>query len=249
MKRVYSSSFFINAFTTLVAGFLAEVSIRLPLMLSLPGVVISCIIICFFPQEERVMVKHTMANYKKHLREALGEVKKNKRLQSLLIWLALLGVMSKLYFFTYNPYLEMVHVPYREVGAIFFAINIFGFIASRYATEIGEWLGGGGGFRVWFLLQGALMLIQGLFTQYLSGFLFALQGITRGYVYTVKEPLMNKEIGSEKRATVLSFQSSLSGLLQVMMFLVVSPLSGNVTMLLLVLGVASLALSFLSRKA
>jgi len=82
----------------------------------------------------------------------------------------------------------------------------------------------------------------------LSGWLFGVQGLTRGYINTVSEPLLNKEIESGKRATVLSFQSSLSSLLQVTGFLVTSPLSGSITTLLLVLGVTALFLGLLSRK-
>ncbi len=247
MKKTHSYWFFLTAFTTLVTGFIAEIDLRLPLLLSLPGVAISSILILFFPKEEKRSHEHTLANYKRHMQEAVREVWNNKRLKSLLLWLALLGVMGKIYFFTYNPYLELVHVPYSQVGIIFSTINIFAFVASRYAFQIQEKLKCVG-FGIGFYLQGVVMLTQGMFTHYLSGWLFGIQGLTRGYINTVSEPLLNKEIESEKRATILSFQSSLSSLLAVTGFLITSPLSGSITTLLLVLGVTALTLSFLSRK-
>jgi MFS family permease len=247
MRKTHSYWFFLTAFTTLATGFIAEIDLRLPLLLSLPGVIISSILILFFPAEEKRTHEHTLANYKKHMVEAMQEVWSNKRLKSLLLWLALLGVMGKIYFFTYNPYLELVHMPYSHVGIIFSTINILAFIASRYAFQIQEKLKCVG-FGIGFCLQGVVMLIQGVFTHYLSGWLFGIQGLTRGYINTVSEPLLNKEIESERRATVLSFQSSLSSLLQVIGFLITSPLSGDITMLLTLLGVVALALGFLSRK-
>jgi len=247
MKKTHSYWFFLTAFTTVAAGFIAEINLRLPLIISLPGVIISSILILFFPAEEKRIREHTMANYKLHMIEAMQEVWNNSRLKSLLLWLAILGVMGKVYFFTFNPYLELVHIPYGEVGIIFSTINIFAFIASRYAFQIQEKLKCVG-FGIGFCLQGVMMLIQGLFTHYLSGWLFGTQGLTRGYFNTVREPLLNKEIESSKRATVLSFQSSLSSFLQVAGFLITSALSGDITTLLLMLGVVSIFLGGLSRK-
>lgn len=248
MKKTHSYGFFITACTTLVTGFIAEIDLRLPLLISLPGVVISSVLILFFPTEDKRVCVHTLENYKKHMVEAAHEVWSNKRLKLLLIWFALLGVMGKIYFFTYNPYLELVHIPYGQVGMIFCGINLFAFVASRYAFQIQEKLKCVG-FGIGFWLQGIVMLIQAGFTHYFSGWLFILAGGVRwGYINTITEPLLNKEIANEKRATLLSFQSSLSSLLQVTGFLITSPLSGSITTLLAVLGVTSLFLGFLSRK-
>lgn len=248
MKKTHSYGFFLTACTTLVTGFIAEIDLRLPLLISLPGVVLSSILILFFPTEDKRSTEHSLANYKKHMVGALHEAWNNKRLKLLLIWFALLGMTGKIYFFTYNPYLELVKIPYWQVGIIFCGINLFAFVASRYAFQIQEKLKCVG-FGINFWLQGIVMLIQAGFTYYLSGWLFILAGGIRwGYMSTITEPLLNKEIGSEKRATLLSFQSSLSSLLQVLGFLIMSPLSGNITTLLAVLGVVSLFLGVLSRK-
>lgn len=248
MRKTHSYGFFITACTTLATGFIAEVDLRLPLLISLPGVVISNILILFFPTEDKRTHEHTLANYKKHMVEAVQEVWNNKRLKLLLIWFALLGMMGKIYFFTYNPYLELVRIPYGQVGIIFCGINFFAFVASRYAFQIQEKLKCVG-FGIGFWLQGVVMLIQAGFTHYLSGWLFILAGGVRwGYINTITEPLLNKEIEGGKRATVLSFQSSLSSLLQVTGFLIASPLSGSITTLLAVLGMISLFLGVLSRK-
>ncbi len=248
MKKTHSYGFFITACTTLATGFIAEVDLRLPLLISLPGVIISSVLILFFPAEDKRTYEHTLANYKKHMTEAVYIVRSNNKLKILLIWFALLGMTGKIYFFTYNPYLELAKVPYWQVGIIFCGINLFAFVASRYAFQLQEKMKCVG-FGVFFWLQGAIMLVQAGCTHYLSGWLFILAGGIRwGYMNTITEPLLNKEIPSEKRATLLSFQSSLSSLLQVIGFLLMSPLSGDIPMLLVVLGVISFFLGILSRK-
>jgi len=247
MKKCYSYHFILAAGATLLSGFAAEISLRLPLLLSIPGVLISTILIFFFPKEDIVIRTHTWKKYREHTLEALHELWRNTYLRKLLVWLGLLGVVGKIYFFTYNPYLELVHMPYSSVGIIFFAINITSFIASHYAfvlhkrmDKVGVWIG--------FIFQGATMLVQAYVARSFCGWLFTLQGFTRGYISTISEPILNKEILAEKRATMLSFQSSFSNFLSATAFVIASPLSNNPLMLMAILGTFSLLLGFFSRK-
>ncbi len=248
MKKKHSYRFFIVACTTLATGFIAEIDLRLPLLISLPGVIISSLLMLLFPTDGTHTREHSLRSYKRHLVEAICEVSNKKRLGLLLIWFALLAMVSKIYFFTYNPYLELVAVPYWQVGIIFCGINLFGFVASRYAFQIQEKLGRVG-FGICFWLQGAVMLFQAGYTYYLSGWLFVIAGGIRwGYINTITEPILNKEIASERRATILSFHSSLCSLLHMLGFLVTSMIAGSVTTLLAALGVVSVLLGILSRK-
>jgi len=247
-EKQNSYSFLLAALTTLSAGFIAEIDLRLPMILSIPGVLISTILVFFFPKEERKTHEHSFANYKLHMLDAYKEVLNNKILQTLLLWFAILGVLGKIYFFTYNPYLEMVKIPYSEIGFIFCGINIFAYVASKYAFKIQEKLGNLGVGLI-FIFQGIIMLVQASFVNKFSGLLFVLAGGVRwGYMSTISGPVLNSEIQSEKRATVLSFYSSFSSMLQVIVFVIASPLSGNIPVLLAVIGVTSLALGFISRK-
>jgi MFS family permease len=248
MKRCHSYWFFMTALTTLATGFIAEINLRLPLLLSLPGVFISTILIFFFPKEVKTAERvHTWRNYKNHVKDAWKEVRRNKTLQTLIIWLSISGVLGKLYFFTYNPYLELVRVPYSHVGIIFALLNLVAFGMSRYAFLVHETLARVG-ISFGFLLQSGIMFTQIIFIQPLSGWMLCAQGLTRGYLMTISESLLNKEIETKKRATVLSFHSSCGSILQILGFLIIAPISNNILLVLFVLGVTTLTCSFLSRR-
>lgn len=246
-ERTRSYWFLMTACTTLATGFLAEIDLRLPLLLSIPGVIVSTVLVFFFPRESPYEHTKSLPNACIHMKEALHEVLKNKRLRSLIIWISLFGITSKMYFFIYNPYLELVEIPYSHVGIIFSLINLSAYLASTYAFRIYKKLHHVG-FNLWFGIQSITMFIQTCFAYQFSGWLFGVQGFGRGYVTTVCDPIMNEEIASEKRATVLSFESSLGSLFQVLSFLVMSPLTADIHMFLAVLGSITLIFSFLSRK-
>jgi len=249
VKDVQSYSFLLVAFTTVITGFVAEINLRLPLILSIPGVCIATVLACYLPRDvpSKSHRAHTFESYKHHMYEAVQEVMRSSRLKVLFVWLAIFAVMGKLYFFIYNPYLELVQVPYSHIGIIFSLINIASFLTAKYAfwfkeriNHVGLWIG--------FVIQGVTMFLQAYFVQYISGWFFISQGIARGYVNTVATPLLNEEIESQKRATVLSFHSSLMSLLQVGLFLVMAPFSGDIPLFLCILGGVTLVMSFLSRK-
>lgn len=247
LSKTMSYWFLILAGATLATGFLAEINLRLPLLLSIPGVVISTILTCFFPKESPYEHNKSLSNAWKHTKEAMQEVLRNKRLRSLVVWIALFGVVGKMYFFVYNPYLELVQIPPSQVGMVFCLINLVAYTTSKHATEIHEKLKSVG-FSAGFFMQSLTMLTQAYFTHYLSGWLFGLQGFGRGYVGVIYDSHLQKEIASEKRATVLSLQSSLGGVLQIFGFLLMVPLSTNIPVFLGTLGIVALLFSFLSRK-
>ena len=247
MKKVSSYGFLIAALATLASGFLAEISLRLPLILSVPGIAIGVCMLIFFPQEEKITHTHTWKSYIEHTKEAAKDVWSHTHLRTLILWFALLSLVGKIYFFTYNPYLEHVSVPYGTVGMIFFGINMVSFIASRYAFTIYR-KSGKVSFWFGFCSQGLIMLIQAIVVKTWCGWLFTLQGLTRGYIDTVEQAVLNKEIQKEKRATILSFQSSFENLLRAITLLAVAPISNNPILLMGLLGTTSLLLGFLSRK-
>lgn len=247
MKKVHSYGFLAAALATLASGFLAEISLRLPLILSVPGVAVGVTLLFFFPQEEKIKKTHSWHAYKEHTKEAVKEVWNHTYLRTIMLWFALLSLVGKIYFFTYNPYLEHVHVPYSTVGMIFFGINMMSYFASRYAFTVYE---NSGKISFWFgfCSQGVMMLVQAIVARPWCGWIFSLQGLTRGYFNTVEQAVLNKEIKKKKRATVLSFQSSFENLIRAVVFVIISPISNNPILLMMLLGVTSLILGFYSRR-
>lgn len=248
MKSVHSTWFFISSITTLLTGFIAEIDLRLPLLLSIPLVCVSLFLTFLFPKEDRhVDEVHTLESYFTHTKEAITAVKSNRTLMVLIFWIAVVGMLGKINFFAYNPYLESVGVPYSHVGIIFALMNAAAFIASRYAMRMHAWLGRVG-FGYWLMLQGGILLVQAAYPSQLLGWAFILFGIRWGYMNTIIEPILHSHIESARRATVLSFQSSFGGLLQIVGFLLTAFIAVDVITLITVLGVTALILGVISRK-
>lgn len=247
MKNVTSKWFFLASFATLASGYLAEIDLRIPLILSIPTVAISTILIFFFPKDDKVEVTHTFANYKTHTIEALRAVMNNPKLKKILLWIALFSAVGKIYFFHYNPYLDLVNVPYGHIGIIYFVLNLISYFSSKYAFDIKNRIGGLG-LRYGFLFQSITILIQVVFVKSWCGYLFAGQGFLRGYISTVAGPAMNEEIESKIRATVLSFNSSAVSLMQTVSFLMFSLWNSNVILSLSILCVITLFLSWKAGK-
>ncbi len=247
LREMASYRAIIAGIATLASGYIAEYDLRLPFMLSVPGIFISFVMIFFFPKETQREKSFSWEKYKKSSITSMQEVLGNSTLRSLIIWFALFGVIGKVYFFTYNPYLDLAEVKSSTVGIIFFGINMMMFVSSRYAFVIQEKVQHHG-LRIGFMLQGVCMVVQSLFVSLYSGLLICLQGVSRGYVQVIKSPLLNKEIQEEHRASIISFQSSFEGVLQMTALFLASFLANDITTLLFLLGVVTCGFAFFSKR-
>ena len=250
INKNFSKNYFLLAFfTSIAAGFLAKIDLRLPLLLSLPGVLISFIFAFYLPKEIGISKeKHSLQLYIEHTKEATKEIMHDYNLLKVMFWISIISVVGKFSFFTNASYIEKVGIPYEYVGLIFAGINIFGFISSKYSLQLQKRLGKYD-FSFMLFSQGATMIIQSIFMTPFSGWLFLIHGFARGYMNSLSETFLNIAIkNSNKRATILSFQSSFSGLLGALIFALMAPFSNDIKIILIIIGFLSLFLSFLAKK-
>ncbi len=248
VKQTMSVRFFIVAVATLATGPLAEINLRLPLYLSIPGVAVAFVVAIMLPENAKPQhQKHTLKLYLEHTKDSLSTLRANVPLMKLIMWFALLSVIGKMYFFTYNPYLDLVGVSYTTVGFIFTGINLVAFFASRYAFVVRKRLKSIG-FCYVFIYYSAMMTLQGVLRSDWLSIAMIANGLVYGYIHTVKEPELNRMIASDKRATLLSFESTFVGMLQMAGFALVAPFSSNTFTFLTGLGMVALLLALASRK-
>jgi MFS family permease len=250
INKNFSKSYFLLAFfTAIAAGFLAKIDLRLPLLLSLPGVFLSFVFTFYLPKDTVTHTdEHSLEIYFSHIKEAFMEMIKDSNLMKIVFWISVISVVGKFSFFTSGPYMEEVKIPYEYIGFIFAGINIFGFISSKYSLIIQKKLGKYD-FTCLLFLQGTVMVFQAFFMTFFSGSLFLIHGFTRGYMNSLGETFLNTAIkNSKKRATLLSFQSSFSGLLSALFFALMSPLSNDIRTTLILIGIISLTLSFTAKR-
>lgn len=209
-----ANRFILFAIASPIAGYLATTNMRLPVLLGLPGLLATCAIIMCMVEPPRT--GDTMA--KKRIQDIMKLsvifVANNKRVKWIIAYTALLLVIGKVWFFSYNPYFELVSFPVKYYGWVFFALNIVAATFSYFAHPIAKRLSPGRSFVVLVLITGIPILIMGAITILPMVFLVLFQNVTRGYLRPVMGQFLNDELDSVHRATVSSVQSAVDALAQ-----------------------------------
>ena len=229
-STVISFFLLVTAVFSLLSGLLAEIHLRLPIVLSIPGVVVCfCITLCFTETgkvekktEKRKItlselfqiLKTTLQAINNLMKVSLLFVANNKEIKWIVGFSTLIAVASKVWFFTYNPYFEVVHLDVQYYGLVFFLVNVVAWFFCKNAYWIKEKFGEA---RVVVLLLLAIVLpimVMGTFVSLLSVSLVLMQNVVRGMARPFFNAFLHKHITSEKRATVDSIGSAVNGLCQ-----------------------------------
>lgn len=251
--KAVSYRFFLMAITSLIGGFLADINLRLPAILGLSTVIISCVVVSFF-FEPPVVERKRKYDFREHLKIAKDSFSifiKNPKVRWLIFFSAVLATTSKLWFFTYNPYFELVKLPLPMFGVIFFFLNIIAASSSFFADSIHKKLGSTISAVVMVALLGLPIIAMGMWPIAPFAFLVMMQNFVRGYQKPFIEHLMHDHICSKTRATVMSIQSSVTSIGQATGLALTSwyLAKSSLTSFLILLGIFALVigLAFASR--
>lgn len=210
LGRVFSSYLIFVGFGSLVAGFLYDIHPRLPMLLSLPGMIAAFVSV--------ILMKEANGRGKYVFREQVRLMKESVRFvlgQKQVLWavslMMLVTGVSRVWFFTYNPYYELVHLDVRWYGVAFFLMNVISWGTSRWAHEIEERFGERASFACMVAFLAVPILLMGSFVMIPMAFMTLLQSFVRGYERPFFDYFMHSHVHSENRATVLSVQSAARG--------------------------------------
>ncbi|OGF28650.1 hypothetical protein A2331_04260 [Candidatus Falkowbacteria bacterium RIFOXYB2_FULL_34_18] len=205
--RIMSRRFILIAITSILSGYLYNINPRLPMFLSIPGVLVSLLIAFFFEESKRMQ----KASHKEHfelMKISVLFVANHKKVKWIIGYIALITVASKLWFFTYNPYFELVEIDPKYFGWIFFVLNIVAWISSKYAYKVEQKMSELAVIIILIALIGIPLILMGTFVSYLAiGFIF-LENFTRGFREPFFSSFINKHLDSKNRATVLSIKAA-----------------------------------------
>lgn len=209
--RALGAKLLVTAFTSLVAGFLAEIDLRLPMMLCVPGMFVSLGIVLKM-YEPPITKKVKERGFVDIMKVSVLFVANNKSLKWIVLFSALLATASKVWFFTYNPYFELVELPVKYFGVLFFALNIIAWIFSKYAHEIEKYIGEFRSILLMLFCVTVPVILMGTFVTVLAVPLVLIQNVKRGLFTPFVSDFIHKRIDSDVRATVDSIKSSVKGL-------------------------------------
>jgi len=210
--KVMSYFFLSTAICSLSVGFLSEISLRLPFILSTIGILISCFLALGFkevPKNE----KYSLERQKELMKLSVLFVKNHKGIKWVIAFSTLLLASSKIWFFSYNPYFELVKFDLRYYGAMFFLFNMVAWFFSKNAHILKRRMGEQFSIVSMILLIAIPIILMATFVSKIMISMTVLQNIVRGLRKPFVETFINRHIeDSERRATILSIRSAADGL-------------------------------------
>jgi hypothetical protein len=227
---VFGNKLLLMAAASLATGFLAEVHMRLPMILSIPSVVVGSVLTFFFvetgfkktldtkPVRNKLSAIITFTKEQfKLMKFSVLFVANHKAVKWIVLFSTLIGVSSKVWFFTYNPYFELVHLDLAWYGVVFAFLNVIAWLASKYAYRIEEKLSEKTLVIGLVLLIALPVFLMGSVVGLFSVSLVLFQNIVRGFMEPFFGGFLNKHLDSHNRATVLSIKSAVMGFGQTVM--------------------------------
>ena len=210
ISTLRSKGYFIAMLTSVVSGYLYAINPRLPFMLSIPGVIFSFFILFFIKEKKR----KSRASSKEHfelIKLSFIFLANNKKLKWIVGFFMLISVSSKIWFFTFNPYFEVVELSPEYYGLIFAALNGGAWLISRKAHKIYEKIGEFYTLFITVVFMGIPLVILAIFPSKIMLILLIFSSFSRSMTTTLSSSMKNHYLSSENRATVLSIGSSLNG--------------------------------------
>ncbi|HLD28510.1 MAG TPA: MFS transporter, partial [Patescibacteria group bacterium] len=244
--RAISYRLFLLAGCAITVGYLASINIRLPVYLSAGFKLLFVVVIYFFI--EPPMTRQGRYNWREHLglmKISILFVANHKNIKWIISFVVIIGVASKIWFFSYNPYFELVDLPLIYFGWLFCGLNIIAAISSFFSDWIARKIGDLGSIILILAVIGIPILLMGSYVAKIMVLLVLMQNIARGHLTPFIGHFLNQYLDSENRATVISIKSAVVSLGQFVML----GLFGwslklyNLPSCLQILGVFTLALS------
>jgi MFS family permease len=190
------------AFGSVASGYLASISLSLPILLSIIPAVLA-FVLTFFLQEPRYeKEKHT--NVLKHLNESTSLVLTNNQIVLILAGLFIItGVFSTVV--ALDPiFYRFKHVPIEALGwisAVIFALAAVGYQQSHKLSKI---FGDKATIMITVIFPPLTVLLATLFDKWLAVFFMVLSPLFFGLRTPIINDLIHKQVASSKRATVFS---------------------------------------------
>ena len=209
--RAIAYRLFLIALCSIGVGYLAEVNIRLPVYLSAFFKMFFCLVCYLFV--EPPFSGQGKYNWRKHLemmKISVLFVANHQKVKWIIAFTVLVGVISKIWFFTYNPYFELVELPLKYFGWIFCGLNLVAATSSWFSDWLSKKLGDLGSIILIVIVIAIPIILMGSFVSQTMVFLVILQNIARGHLTPFVGHFLHQYLDSENRATVVSIKSAVS---------------------------------------
>ncbi len=207
MARAMGLRYLIFAAACALTGYLATVNLRLPVVMSLPFMLVPFVTALLFA-DVVPSKKYDRSEHWRLLLRGCKFVRQNFAVFWIIIFSTVLVVASKLWFFAYNDYFKVVGVPMQHWGLIFAGLNLVACVSSMLTTRVVGRLG----FRWGMALCAASIVLpilaMGLYPHPAMAWMVLLPNIHRGLMGPLKFAYLQKLLETETRSTVASIDTA-----------------------------------------
>lgn len=204
-----STSLIFSSLLCLSSTFVTGVSIRIPLIVDASLTLISFIFSLTLVEPDGNTDRESKHPTTKSTIDGIRLAIYNKQVLWIIAFATLISVTSKLWFFTYNPYFDLVGLDLKYFGLVFFVINVAFAITSFYANQIAKKLENMLGITTSIGILTIPVIAMGMIISKWSISLILFQNVVRGYIGPFIDEMLNRRIDSVNRATALSVKSAI----------------------------------------
>lgn len=205
--KARSYALYAQAVGSVLSSFLYEMNIYYPMVVSIVFMLVT--MATAFTFKEPYIKKEqgqSDTSYFKQIKESGVYIFSHDKLKAIVFFSMIFFIFYRTGFWYYQPYMEAVNIPVKYFGLLFFIFNITAAFISKRSSYIMEKT------KPKTLTFMAFMMIISFFMLgtvkvWLGVFAILFQQVARGIYRPVTTKYLNKHIPSDKRATILSFQS------------------------------------------
>ncbi|MTI47459.1 MAG: MFS transporter [Firmicutes bacterium] len=200
-------SLYAQAIGSIIAGFIYGIDRNLPMLVSIIFMIITIIVAIRFdePPIEEKEGNHE-AKYLSHIIESGKYIINHEKIKAILLFSTVFFVFYRAGFWFFQPYMKSVNIPVEAFGIIFFVFNITAAFVSKRSHKIMQ-MTKPRTLTFMAVLIIVSFLILGVTKIWVGVAAILLQQAARGLYRPVTRKYLNKHIPSDKRATILSFNS------------------------------------------
>lgn len=202
-----SFTFYAQGIGSIIAGFIYEINIFLPMIVSIGFMVVTTIVAMNFEEPPIEDKKGRFGvKYLDQIKESGKYILGHEKIKAIILYSMIFFIFFRTGFWYYQPYMESVNIPVKYFGIIFFMFNLAAALGSNGCYKIMELTKP----KTLTFMSGLLIvsfIFLGIIKTWIGVFAILFQQVARGLYRPVTKKYLNKHIPSDKRATILSFHS------------------------------------------
>ena len=208
--RVTTIAILASALGSVLAGYLAGIGLALPIVLTAAISLLLCPVILFFTEPQVSDLRES--SYRRHVKESVRYLLHHRLVVLFILYSAILETAIWGLYIFYQPLLRSFDVPVERIGLLYLFFKLFRAAGARLSDRLYRTVGRVSVYLIPLCFVLSVLGMGFLVTPWAIGFIFV-NFFTSGLYYPILSDLLNRNVPSGKRATIISIGSVLYGLL------------------------------------